>query len=73
MTRPPRRKPRELVVKLRTWPMSTHTRYGCTAGMGCGYMLNWREWWFTYRPGHPNTNKMYAKEEDDGPPEESDR
>lgn len=58
------------VIKLRTSPMSDYAKFGCSAGLGCGYMLNWHEWWFVHDPGSPNTNKMHKKVKSDNPSEE---
>ena len=56
-------------IRTRTDPISGLVRYVCTHGQGCGYRLQWVEWWLMESPDLKNPNKHYTperKEEVDG-------
>jgi hypothetical protein len=42
--------------------MNKTGRYGCTAGLGCGYNLGWTVWWEEDTPEHKTYNPLYRKE-----------
>lgn len=52
------------VVWLRNRPMTPVVRFGCNAGLGCGYRLHWTECWTTDRPDVVEANPAYPKKND---------
>lgn len=52
------------VISARTGPMNATGRYGCTAGLRCGYNLPWLSWWVDGRPETRKMNLKYVKEKE---------
>lgn len=48
------------VVKMRNHPMTEIAKYGCTAGLRCGYNLWWIRWWHIDKPELETVNETYV-------------